>query len=1146
MTEAVDPATAALLEAEIAAIDAVARFRFTDMRIDEFGSQIDEIPQLSQQMTRRLRDVANALNEPDLVPTAFDEHPPFSHPESQSRYEALSNSQSFNAYIKSSQSQEASTPASNDHRNQSEGSSVLAPPPHQQQMLSPTYNRRSRRPSPGASTLSKNFFVGDDSSPAKRKRSAMIIPRRLDGPSLDKSKQPDISSSDSENGGREQDDGDGSFSDDSGLGRSPRSSKRVRKSKSSRVRSLGKGKGKAGITRSPSTAQTTKRPRKIAGASAAEREEIDAAAKDSSDDDEAVASKQLTAKKQQPASAISGSGSRRQVDEDGGLSDGSIKEIAPPKAKKHRAQSAPWLENGIKISKPARTSLTGRAPESKGYIGFTYLETFKECGVIKEKWRCVKCGDPKVASRQGHSSNLASHRKTCTGQLEVELNSASASQVGLLSATSAAASTTLIASSSYRGGSVAGWLNGCQVINPSLIRRLVLIDVIQNALPFRYPKSKSNVHLIKAIDARSTSALKSGGTVRKDLHRFYKTLKEEVRNGINDSDSLMALQHDAWTNTGYQHSFIAVIASYINSSWEYREHLLSFGILKKKHTGGTFSGHIIKTLDKYALADKWAGTITSDSTGTNHRMMDLLENSIEENGLQVRKPRQGLEAKYQSASSFPLATQRHSGRWTAQENKILCMNHHINLAVRAGFKAFGILLTTKTQQKVLNIRPAVGIVVTDVAGNETSLLSGSDTDDADDDEASNAPDDGDEEAIGNMLSEIRPGGQLEEEETSVSEDDDADYETNMEPSDEETLPEDGGGPGAEDDRLSVPRKPGTAISLLERFCIDVRRSSQRREQFRLCIEKEYHRDPVKASAPFPPKPNETRWNSHFAMIEGAIKIRKAIDAHCRAHIGSKKEKFGSYLLSDEQWNLLETLVPLLQLAQDVTKDMEARSGTLCMLLDNHASLRHEIESIREGLPYSDTLDENSKKELSSFLDAIQQLEDAKQHLRDAVYEMFGEDVASARSVKDSKKPKTKPKSALQATRARREKQASEENEQEQDTDEIEKYLNPSNAPWRDTDQSPLKWWKDNQELFPRLAKLARIVLAIPGSSSSSERVFSQAAQFSTNRRSRLSASSIAQLVMTKHWLREGFDPLAGLDGDARRAAEAISKIPDLT
>ncbi|KAE8217406.1 hypothetical protein CF319_g8498 [Tilletia indica] len=92
MTEAVDPATAALLEAEIAAIDAVARFWFTDMRIDEFGSQIDDIPQLSQEMTRRLRDVANALNEPDLVPTAFDEHPPFSHPESQSRYEALSNS----------------------------------------------------------------------------------------------------------------------------------------------------------------------------------------------------------------------------------------------------------------------------------------------------------------------------------------------------------------------------------------------------------------------------------------------------------------------------------------------------------------------------------------------------------------------------------------------------------------------------------------------------------------------------------------------------------------------------------------------------------------------------------------------------------------------------------------------------------------------------------------------------------------------------------------------------------------------------------------------------------------------------------------------------------------------------------------------
>ena len=40
------------------------------------------------------------------------------------------------------------------------------------------------------------------------------------------------------------------------------------------------------------------------------------------------------------------------------------------------------------------------------------------------------------------------------------------------------------------------------------------------------------------------------------------------------------------------------------------------------------------------------------------------------------------------------------------------------------------------------------------------------------------------------------------------------------------------------------------------------------------------------------------------------------------------------------------------------------------------------------------------------------------------------------------------------------------------------------------DTDPLMWWKQHQEEFPRLARMARQYLAVPASSASPERLFS--------------------------------------------------------
>lgn len=76
-------------------------------------------------------------------------------------------------------------------------------------------------------------------------------------------------------------------------------------------------------------------------------------------------------------------------------------------------------------------------------------------------------------------------------------------------------------------------------------------------------------------------------------------------------------------------------------------------------------------------------------------------------------------------------------------------------------------------------------------------------------------------------------------------------------------------------------------------------------------------------------------------------------------------------------------------------------------------------------------------------------------------------------------------------------------------DEIQDYFQMPDIP---TMGNPLKWWACNEHWFPRLSKLAISYLAVPVTSTPSERIFSLAGNTVIRQRSRLHPSHVDALI----------------------------------
>ncbi|KAL2095544.1 hypothetical protein ACEWY4_007692 [Coilia grayii] len=217
-------------------------------------------------------------------------------------------------------------------------------------------------------------------------------------------------------------------------------------------------------------------------------------------------------------------------------------------------------------------------------------------------------------------------------------------------------------------------------------------------------------------------------------------------------------------------------------------------------------------------------------------------------------------------------------------------------------------------------------------------------------------------------------------------------------------------------------------------------------------------------------PKDLGWTRHtlqLAIKSGLVlpDVVKAIDAAPKPTVQK------SLAMTASQWKLVEQLIPVLQsLANMINTTLRVQASDLATVRTFKMTVQEQLEK-------------RFKLELDDLMESIPiaacMLDDRFKHLQ--FVQLFGPHYQSWRTA------------ANYSTAG----------------EEVRNYLQTQQIP---TMQNPLQWWAPNKDRFPSLAKLCKRYLAVPATSTPSERIFSLAGNTITRQWASLHPAHVDALV----------------------------------
>ena len=331
-----------------------------------------------------------------------------------------------------------------------------------------------------------------------------------------------------------------------------------------------------------------------------------------------------------------------------------------------------------------------------------------------------------------------------------------------------------------------------------------------------------------------------------------------------------------------------------------------------------------------------------------------------------------------------------------------------------------------------------------------------------------------------------------------------------------------------------------ALGKLHNIVVYIQRSTQRLANFReLSGGRNLARD------------NSTRWNSWYAMIRTAIKLKAAVNLFCHQYRANSDD-----LLTEGDWQDLQKVQDFLLFFYDATAGTEGRNATIDRILPTMDFLLEQFENAKQT--YADdvfmspccnagwakldkyySLTDRSPVYIAALVLSLQWKwdyidnnwpSDWRAPCRKQMLDFWNKEYKSTAVTVP-----THTSELAKEVKNSFHKWALQKKGTCQDQDEYTKYLL---APILPEVTDARSWWLEptQRKSYPALSTMALDVLSIPAMLAEPERLFSGAKITITDRRNRIGIESIEATECLKSWLSKG-SRLAFADDDLDTSGE---------
>lgn len=288
----------------------------------------------------------------------------------------------------------------------------------------------------------------------------------------------------------------------------------------------------------------------------------------------------------------------------------------------------------------------------------------------------------------------------------------------------------------------------------------------------------------------------------------------------------------------------------------------------------------------------------------------------------------------------------------------------------------------------------------------------------------------------------------------------------------------------------------------------------------------------------------TRWNSELFMLERAVDLRPSLVAVIADRSIFNKKAAQKIEISESEWNLMDSLVKVLKpfelatvvLSSDSEITISKVRPIIHKIITKHMKFNDDDSKLIKRFKSTvsddlkkrfnfDEIEESEQKDITvshiaSFLDPrfksmkFEESHSVRQAVKDKVehlYQRARQDSTLSNSEScgnQSSRDELKKKIGFTAMDLLLEDDDDSDGNLSPN-DEFQRYVAEKEV---NHNLSANTWWREHEKIYPILAKLAKKYLAVPATSTSSERVFSSAGNIVRPSRSCLSSEMVSALV----------------------------------